>query len=182
MNDFKSNWILYPEALNKKEIDVIQKIASKKELQPGTTFSESAKDDRSSKIAWLTEEKVANLFKDIVSHANTKLAFNLSENQPIMQYTEYHADNQDHYDWHHDIDWSRNDGFNRKLSVTIQLSDSKEYEGGEFEFEEVQTPPAELREKGSVLVFASYLRHRVKPVTKGIRKSLVTWLDGPNWV
>mgnify|MGYP001205851066 CR=1 FL=1 len=72
----------------------------------------------------------------------------------------------------------------RKLSMTIQLSDSHEYEGGNFEFRDhiSNIPPKEqLRKKGTVLIFPSFLYHSVQPVTKGTRKSLVTWIEGPAW-
>ena len=68
--------------------------------------------------------------------------------------------------------------------MTIQLSDSKDYEGGDFKFFDpvVQSPdPDKLRAKGTVLVFPSFLPHAVTPVTKGERKSLVVWADGPEW-
>ena len=69
--------------------------------------------------------------------------------------------------------------------MTIQLSDSDEYEGGDFEFDNdiLANPPDKniLREKGRVLIFPSFLPHKVNPVTKGIRKSLVTWIEGPAW-
>ena len=58
--------------------------------------------------------------------------------------------------------------------------DTSEYEGGDFEFDEVKTT-ADFRSKGTVLVFPSYLRHRVLPVTSGIRRSLVAWFVGPRW-
>ena len=73
----------------------------------------------------------------------------------------------------------------RKLSMTIQLSDPDDYEGGDFVFnvnQIGQSPDREqLRKKGTVLVFPSFIMHGVKPVTKGTRKSLVSWIEGPTW-
>jgi PKHD-type hydroxylase len=74
----------------------------------------------------------------------------------------------------------------RKLSVTISLSDPKTYKGGELEFDFRNKDNSkngvsniqeckEIKRKGSVVVFPSHLWHRVKPVTKGIRYSLVVW-------
>jgi PKHD-type hydroxylase len=69
----------------------------------------------------------------------------------------------------------------RKLSLTVQLSDPSEYEGGDFHIwyggDEGQfiTMP---KEKGTVLIFPSFLMHRVTPVTKGTRKALVFWTGG----
>lgn len=88
-----------------------------------------------------------------------------------------------HYIFHHDIDWKK-PTTQRKLSVVVQLTDPEEYEGGELEFEEVnhdEKTKQLIRQKGTVIVFPSYMRHRVTPVTKGERKSLVTWIEGPAW-
>ena len=73
-------------------------------------------------------------------------------------------------------------GHVRKLSMTVLLNDN--YEGGEFQFatiyrgkREIHTP--EFNKTGSIIVFPSDMEHRVAPVTKGIRYSLVTWFLGP---
>jgi PKHD-type hydroxylase len=71
----------------------------------------------------------------------------------------------------------------RKLSVTCSLSDPKDYKGGELEFDFRNMDPdkksvrkcAEISERGSIVVFPSHIWHRVKPVTKGTRYSLVIW-------
>ncbi len=68
----------------------------------------------------------------------------------------------------------------RKLSVIIQLSDSDEYIGGNFEFDEIKTN-VDFQPQRTVIIFPSYLRHRVSPVTFGTRRSLVTWYYGPKW-
>ena len=70
--------------------------------------------------------------------------------------------------------------YDRKLSVVVQLTDPDEYEGGEFKFKYVEQPEG-FNNRGSVLVFPSYLEHCVTPVTKGTRHSLVTWIEGPRW-
>ena len=75
----------------------------------------------------------------------------------------------------------------RKLSVTCQLTDGSEYEGGELEFDFRDYDPnirdeskhlikaKEVLPKGSIVVFPSHVWHRVKPVKKGTRYSLVLW-------
>jgi len=77
-----------------------------------------------------------------------------------------------------------NNASQRKLSVTVQLSHSKEYEGGDFVFtKDIPTPDKELiRQKGTVIVFPSFLYHQVMPVTKGTRYSLVGWYEGNDWI
>ena len=87
-----------------------------------------------------------------------------------------------YYDWHVDI-IDDSIKFPRKLSMTIWLNDPDEYEGGEFDIE-VEGPRKDLRydsiklPKGSIVVFPSSMWHRVRPVTCGVRKSLVTWFRG----
>ena len=100
-----------------------------------------------------------------------------------IQYTIYDAKDDGHYDWHFDTFWGNESSSDRKLSVTIQLSDSDDYEGGDFLFDPQYEPPDKmsLRKKGTVLVFPSPIKHKVEKVTKGIRKSLVAWVEGPKW-
>ena len=84
----------------------------------------------------------------------------------IIQITTY--EEGEYYNWHKD---GSGVGF-RKLSLTMQLNDPSEYEGGEFEFEDFGVMEME---KGDACLFAPNLKHRVKPVTKGVRHSIVSW-------
>ena len=92
-----------------------------------------------------------------------------------VQLTKYA--NDEYYDWHIDTGVPDENSNQRKLSISILLNDPKEYEGGNFEFE---NGPVDLKQ-GSVLVFPSFLRHRVSPVTSGIRYSAVSWMLGPTF-
>ena len=100
-----------------------------------------------------------------------------------IQYTIYEGDENGHYNWHFDTFWANQTMNDRKLSITIQLSDSDDYEGGNFILDrQYQQPDSkDLRTKGTILVFPSPIKHKVTPVTKGIRKSLVAWVEGPKW-
>ena len=100
-----------------------------------------------------------------------------------VQYTKYFAENQGFYSEHFDTFWANPSAYDRKLSVTIQLSDSDEYEGGDFRFHGpyAQPDPQILRKKGTILVFPSPIVHSVTPVTRGERKTLVAWVEGPKW-
>jgi PKHD-type hydroxylase len=102
------------------------------------------------------------------------------ENRAELQFTEYTAEKNGHYDWHHDVQWNGQSGLDRKLSITVQLSGADEYNGGDFEFDELKTN-ADFRSQGTVLVFPSYLRHKIHPITSGTRRALVAWFFGPKW-
>jgi PKHD-type hydroxylase len=97
----------------------------------------------------------------------------LSGFQEPLQIAEYESGG--HYDWHVDIGADITSG--RKISASVQLSDGNGYEGGELEFLNVDSMDFP-RSLGSVIIFPSYLPHRVKPVTRGIRRSLVVWVHG----
>lgn len=104
-----------------------------------------------------------------------------------IQYSEYGMGH--HYDWHADMATDPYKeglyaGLTRKISVTVNLSDPSDYDGGEFEF--LDTGPknrvvkeSAARKRGTVIVFPSFVYHRVTPVTRGVRKSLVAWCLGP---
>jgi PKHD-type hydroxylase len=97
-----------------------------------------------------------------------------------MQYTTYDASKGDtFYGRHQDVGSAHN---HRKISITLQLTDESEYEGGELLIDGQETDLRELKpleQKGSMIMFPSFRVHRVTPVTKGTRKVLVVWVSGP---
>ena len=174
-------WQMWESSVPDTVIDSIVKLGEDTDPQDGTIFAKGAVDSnvRSSTVRWLYDRGVKSILNDYVVLANNN-AFGVNLNGHCeMQFTEYHASEGGHYDWHHDVHWNGSTNSDRKLSITIQLSDPSEYEGGDFEFQECETPSCKA--KGSVLVFPSYLKHRVTPVTSGTRRSLVAWFFGPRW-
>ena len=101
--------------------------------------------------------------------------FNMALDPPNI--LRYKADEKGHYDWHLDYGAAFS---NRKISFSIQLSDPSEYEGGNLEIAGVPFEP-KTRERGTIIMFPSYVRHRVTPVTKGIRYCIVGWVHGPHF-
>lgn len=79
----------------------------------------------------------------------------------------------DHYDWH--MDFGNMQFSQRKLSIVIQLTDPSEYEGGDLEFFRNGTAP---RDQGTLILFPSFMYHRVTTITQGLRRSLVAWISG----
>lgn len=137
---------------------------------------------RSSKVKWLPKslefqglyERIA---QEIMIHNDQHFKFDLDCIREQIQYTEYHGKDNGQYTWHMDLGpgWASL----RKLSVTINLSDPKDYDGGVLEFNlGGKTITQGSKAKGAITVFPSYLLHRVSPVTRGVRKSLVLWVGG----
>jgi len=91
----------------------------------------------------------------------------------LLEYTS--NETKQHYGWH--IDVGGGSSYGRKISMVVQLSDPADYDGGELQVDEgseVVMP----KERGRVNLFPSYMRHRVTPVTRGTRWSLVIWVQG----
>ena len=102
-----------------------------------------------------------------------------------LQFTTYRAERQGHFDWHRDTFWIHpHEAMQRKLTAIVQLSDPADYEGGDFELDLAASErpcPQALKKRGTLLVFPSFLWHRVRPVKTGVRHSLVAWMAGPPW-
>jgi PKHD-type hydroxylase len=104
-----------------------------------------------------------------------------------MQFTSYYANEEGCFDWHMDTFFSEHNRtreycLHRKLSMVLQLTDPSQYEGGVLELKANPPPDPELLAKqGAMVVFPSFLQHRVTPVTRGARHVLVCWAEGPFW-
>jgi PKHD-type hydroxylase len=95
-----------------------------------------------------------------------------------LQLARYDASDQGFYGWHTDFAGVRP---LRKLSISIQLSNSEDYDGGDLELMFDREPHRLDRSRGAFLVFPSFMLHRVTPVTRGTRWSLVAWIGGRRW-
>ena len=95
-----------------------------------------------------------------------------------LQYTVYHGHEGGHYGWH--VDHGAFE-VQRKLSISVQLSDGADYDGCDLQFMVGQQPVPAPRDRGAIIAFPSYVVHRVTPITRGVRKALVAWVTGPNF-
>ena len=95
-----------------------------------------------------------------------------------LQYTVYH-DDKSFYRWHVD-NMLLGDMPPRKLSMSVQLTDPDDYDGGELQTNDGVIHTVS-NDRGLVTVFPSYVLHRVTPVTRGTRRSLVVWANGPGF-
>ena len=160
------------------------------------------KKKRNSDLVWLNDLWIYKELHPFVREANHKAGWDFQwERSESCQFTKYKL-NQ-YYDWHCD-GWDKpydrkdkNDPDNgkiRKLSMTCQLTDGSEYQGGELEFDFRNYDPhmrdeskhkiqcKEILPKGSIIVFPSFVWHRVKPVISGTRYSLVVWHLGNKFI
>jgi len=140
-------------------------------------------ETRSSNICWVSPSHwMAGFCNHYIQQANQfnfKYDLVKTPDRPL-QYTVYNEG--EHYNWHVDtIDEIETDLI-RKLSFTIQLSDPEDYSGGELQFlDDGNHTFFAPKERGTIIIFDSRLRHRVRKVKSGSRKSVVGWIEGPAW-
>ena len=133
------------------------------------------KKDHSNEHIW---EKLANCAVQVNRHF---FRYDLSGFYEPAQLGYYHEHKKSHYDWHTDAGIA-NAITPRKLSMVLQLNDRSEFEGGDLQIKiENDTPQTLDIQKGRAWFFPSFVLHRVTPVTKGERKSLVLWITGPEF-
>lgn len=170
LSDGQLDWIRdYGDRLTKTDVKLYGTYNDDMVKAKGAHFAPN--DD----TLWLYEE-MAKLVKRI---NGASYRFDLTGFSENFYYHTYQGDGGDHFAWH--VDAGAKTPEPRKLSVVLQISDPDEYEGGEFE---VRTPRGEneaLKKRGIVTAFPSHKIHRVRPVTKGIRRVLVMFAAGPHF-
>lgn len=184
-------WQVWYGTLSKEQVDHLVAIGERASLgNPGLGFGGESKnnDVRKTEISWIPKntpdgDHAELVLRHYAMEAN-KNAFGFNvDDLSDMQYTKYSADSGGKYDWHIDTFWANPTAYDRKISVIVQLSDGGDYEGGDFQIDpQYENPdPKLLRQKGTVIVFPSFLPHRVTKLTSGNRISLVSWLQGPKF-
>lgn len=178
------NCYSFSNLLDDKMIARIKAWAETTKLKDGTIGGAKTtvtKSYRNSKICIIPMTKEwEDLYHWVELHArkanNELWGFQIAGYSQGLQFGEYSADYEGHYDWH--LDCGSASSATRKISVTIQLSDTEDYEGGDLQFQTGRVPTTASKSKGLAIYFPSFHLHRVKPVTKGTRYSLVAWFVG----
>ena len=184
----------FKKGLSSKQCDYIINQGSKNILKKGTVGNaniklEVKKKTRDSDVCFLNDKKINSFISPFIETANKKAGWNFQYDwHESSQFTKYNK--KQYYNWHQDSSGQpySNDHGNysnkvRKLSLSLWLNNPKDYEGGDLEFESYSNKPQlfqtkQLMKKGSIIVFPSFMLHRVTPVTKGTKYTLVNWTLG----
>ena len=141
---------------------------------------------RKSSLVWLDDAWIYKEITPYIHTANENAGWNFDlDGAETCQFTEYGVG--EYYGWHYDMHTEYRKKI-RKLSVSCTLSNPEDYDGGDLEFN-ISHPDkknnlfkcTEIKPRGSVVVFPSFIWHRVKPVTRGKRYSLVIWNQGDRY-
>jgi len=135
-------------------------------------------------ISWIPFNKMPEMYKQVENQLSiinlNHFGFDGVRLTEPAQFTEYPK--KGFYDWHMDLNAFGHTGEHpiRKISMTCLLSDPSEFTGGELMFSDAggEQKPLDMKQ-GQAIFFASFLRHKVAPVKKGIRRSMVMWFGGP---
>jgi PKHD-type hydroxylase len=183
------NYYFFEKGFSETELDKIYNDVSTLNFINAGTGSENNQDKsiRSSSVKWIPKDKEWEWLYDkmmamIIEANNAIWNFDLYTILDDIQYTEYHATNNGHYNWHQDI--GPGPLSTRKVSITVQLSGPDEYEGGDLQYWRGGSPDCTEqapRGKGVVFIFPSFMMHRVTPITKGVRRSFVLWVGGGHY-
>ena len=180
-NEFLSKVATWPQFLQPAECEALVRLAEGYQAKDGTIGSryEGNRDIRKSEVWFLAEDEstrwVFERFAFAIGHVNQGYQFELEGIDRGVQIARYV--DRGHYDWH--IDVGTAELSRRKLSISVQLSDPSTYDGGDLQFHMPNLDTAKMRGQGALIAFPSYLEHRVAPVTRGVRYSLVAWIAGP---
>jgi PKHD-type hydroxylase len=185
-------WVYYDNCFTDAEINSIVRYCDSFEQEQGVTFGAESKEqieqhrvsgvkfhERNNETAWIFDKL------NMMIETTNKQYYGFDLNGYLnFQYTTYTAEQHGRYDWHTDMSFGAaygNDIEPRKLSMTLLLND--EFEGGEFQINMGKEEHPEIIHvpKGRAIFFPSFLIHRVTPVTRGIRKSMVVWVLGPKF-
>ena len=164
-----------------KQLDEIVSFYRENGLQKSTALG-----DENNKQFRIAENAAINYCKEnmwiydrlfeLVEEANKKFKFDLNSIVEEPQFVEYKEGS--HIDWHAD----RNPVTAiRKLNLSIQLSESNSYEGGDLLINRGDQIIKMSRDRGSIALFPSFTLHKVSPVTAGVRNSLICWITGPSF-
>ena len=204
---FTNEWYIFKQELDKKTCNKIKKLGqgnwepSSVDTSKETTDEERRigkkgdykpdKKVRISEVFWTTEQWIYDLTFPYMYEANKQAGWNLdikaAESMQLTRYRKggfynFHKDgNADHLSVYDEPNNPFMNGHVRKISMSIILNDN--FEGGAFEFasyskEKFSITPIEAG-AGDIIFFPSGMEHRVAPVTKGVRYSLVNWFVGP---
>jgi len=184
----QTNYYWFEKGFSPEELAEVEKLVANLSFVRGTTqdqddFTEN--EYRKSNIKWIPMEDQYKWIYDKIGgmaiEANQNMFhFDLNSMPELIQYTEYYDHEKGHYDWHMDVGHEHLS--QRKISVTVQLSESDEYTGGDLQLWPGGTYPIQApRGKGNVIIFPSFMMHRITPILKGTRKSFVLWLGGGHY-
>lgn len=193
--NLKNNYFILEEAVTNRFCDHVieygkylkEQVATTWGYNPDTLSDYDRKElekTRKSKITWMSDNWMYREIQPVIHEVNALAGWNFQWSMTeSFQFTKYEGNQKQHYDWHTDSGDADDNGLTRKISASLILANDDEYEGGDFQIcipnpNQNKIINIKLKQKGTMIFFPSFVWHRVVPVTKGTRYSLVCWSKG----
>ena len=211
MNPYTNEWYIYPkDTIDRNTCSKLIELAKDRWEESTVNINKDITEEgrlngevqkfrpdhkvRLSEIYWSTEQYIYDMVWPYMERANQDAGWGYhikaAESNQITRYVKggyynFHSDGRgDNLSVYKEPDKPFMNGCVRKLSMSVFLND--DFEGGDFEFASYSKGKCIISpikpERGSLVVFPSAMEHRVAPITKGTRYSLVTWFLGPPFV
>jgi PKHD-type hydroxylase len=156
-------------------------------FEPAQVLGDSYNSIRNSKVAWVERDTATEplylKMEKIVLRLNADYFRSDLSGLTTLQYAVYRQTEAGYFDWH--IDYGRDSADPaqepRKITLSLQLSDAESYDGCELEVRAAHLIDVAPRQRGTLVAFRANALHRVTPITRGVRKSLVAWAAGPDY-
>lgn len=185
----KSTHAYWEDFLSEDEINYILSVPEWLNTANGSIGGSSGngvinREVRETNISWLSLDKdnvqIWQKLSNAVAEVNSRFFnFDLTGFYEPAQLSAYFGEKESHYSWHVDSGVSDRTA-PRKLSMALMLSNLQDFDGGELQIKATSDEPVTLEQKrGRAWFFPSYTLHRVTPVTRGTRRTLVLWVGGP---
>ena len=183
-----SDWAIAPGALTRDECEYIIAALKPKLVRAGDGSSAFNEEVRRARSCHITRDhgenpEIFGLLDKWVKEASRSLGIVYDHKETQATLNEYVAP-AGHYVGHTDAHLShyRTPHRDRKMTCVLQLSNPRDYVGGDLQIRSYRRPnPEMMRPQGTVIVFPAFLTHAVTPVTVGKRYSMAAWYVGPHW-
>lgn len=186
-NQITEYWVTVPNLFNNNQINKIVELCEQSEQEPASIINGKDFDIRKSNVSYHNLNEQNSWIFDNINYAIEELNNHFYNFEiygyDAFQYTKYLSSENGKYNYHTDTVFGKNKPITmtntRKLSAVVLLSEPEEdFTGGEFEiFLHGKVP----MQKGQLILFPSFMVHKVNEVTSGERKSLVVWVEGPKF-
>jgi PKHD-type hydroxylase len=169
------------------QLDALERQCDRLPLEPAQLTGKGNESIRTTQVAWVLRstgtEDLYRHMEAIVLRLNTDLFHFELTGLMAMQYAVYRATDAGYFDWHNDYGRYRGDPGQepRKITMSLQLSGESSYDGCDLEIRAAHPVDVAPRARGTLVAFRANALHRVTPITRGVRKSLVIWAAGPEF-
>jgi PKHD-type hydroxylase len=173
--------------LDPLQLDALERHCESLPLEQARLTGKGNDGIRSTQVAWVhrnteTEDLYLRM-EAVVLRLNADLFHFVLSGLTAMQYAVYRQEEAGYFDWHNDYGRYQDDPGQepRKITMSLQLSDGASYDGCDLEVRAAHPVDVAPRERGALMAFRANALHRVTPIIRGVRKSLVIWAAGPEF-